>query len=77
MEHQPVRRYRRKDASAYLRDQWGISRTPKTLSKLAVIGGGPKYQLAGRFPLYPKDELDSWAAALLSPLKSSTSDRFR
>lgn len=77
MEDEPVRRYRRKDASVYLKEQWGISRTPKTLSKLAVIGGGPKYQLAGRFPLYPRDQLDCWAASLLSPLKSSTSDKFR
>ena len=41
----------------------------------AVIGGGPKFQHAGRIPLYPITELDSWAESLLSPLKSSTSEK--
>jgi hypothetical protein len=57
----------------YLRNFWGISRTPTTLAKLAVMGGGPRFMHAGRKPLYPPDELDAWAGALLSPLKDSTS----
>ena len=74
MNQQNPKRYRRTEASAYLKDRHGISRTPSTLAKLAVIGGGPRFQLAGRFPLYPQNELDIWAASILSPLKSSTSD---
>lgn len=67
-------RLRRKEASAFLRETWGIQRSPNTLAKLAVIGGGPRFQHANRIPLYPVDELNRWAEGLLSPLKSSTSD---
>src|SRR5512133_822789 len=52
-------RRRRKEASQYLRDHWQISRTEKTLAKLATTGGGPRYHLAGRIPLYPEEELDA------------------
>ena len=69
-----IKRLRRKQASEYLREQWGIERTPGTLAKLAVIGGGPRFQHAGRIPLYPIVELNDWARSTLSPLKSSTSD---
>jgi len=69
------RKLRRAAASAYLKENHGIDRTPGTLAKYAVIGGGPRYQLAGRIPLYPEDELDKWAESILSPLKTSTSDR--
>ncbi|MBC7907623.1 MAG: hypothetical protein H7Y60_12890 [Rhodospirillaceae bacterium] len=68
------RRYRRAEASAYLKSTWGIDYKPATLAKVASLGGGPRFELAGRFPLYPEPELDSWASARLSPLKSSTSD---
>ena len=68
------KRLRRKDASQYLMEQWGISRTPATLAKLACIGGSPKFQHASKVPLYPVSELDSWAEAMLTPLKRSTSD---
>lgn len=71
---QNIKRYRRKEASIYLRDKHGIERAPTTLAKLAVLGGGPRFQLAGRVPLYPEDELDTWAISKLSPLKSRTSD---
>jgi hypothetical protein len=69
-----IRRLRRKDASTYLLEKWGISRAPGTLAKLAVSGAGPRFQRDGRIPLYPEDELDSWASAILSPLRRSTSD---
>lgn len=68
------RRLRRKNASKYLLDMWGISRTAKTLAKLAVTGGGPSFQKDGRFPLYLEAELDAWAERQLSPLVSSTSE---
>jgi hypothetical protein len=69
------RKLRRAAAAAYLKEIHGIDRTPGTLAKYAVVGGGPRYQLAGRIPLYPEIELDKWAESILSPLKSSTSDR--
>ena len=69
-----TKRFRRSAASAYLRETWGISRTPQTLAKLACVGGGPKFQYAGKIPLYPQDQLDLWAESILSPLRASTSD---
>ena len=65
---------RRAEASRYLKDRWGLDYKATTLAKLASVGGGPRYQTAGRFPIYGEDELDSWAAARFSPLKASTSD---
>jgi len=69
-----TKRLRRTQASLYLKEKYGISRTPATLAKLAVVGGSPRFQYDGRIPLYPTSELDAWAESLLSPLKSSTSD---
>lgn len=69
------KRLRRSDASIYLKENHGIERSTATLAKLAVMGGGPKFQYAGRIPLYPVSELDSWAESTLSPLKSSTSEK--
>ncbi len=68
---------RRSEASAYLKERYGIDRKPSTLAKLAVIGGSPPFRHAGRFPLYAPDDLDSWALSILTPKKSSTSDRPR
>jgi hypothetical protein len=70
----PSRRRRRVEASAYLKEKWGIDRKPATLAKLACVGGGPKFEHCGRIPLYLEEELDAWARAHLSPLKTSTSD---
>ena len=69
-----TRRLRRPEASAYLQGKWGISRTPKTLAKLAVTGGGPSYQKDGRFPLYLKSDLDDWVRSRLSPSVTSTAE---
>lgn len=69
-----VKRMRRKAASAYLLDIWGISRTPKTLAKLAVIGGGPPFEKDGRIPLYTIPGIDDWAKSQLSPMVNSTAE---
>jgi hypothetical protein len=74
MENEQHRRYRRAEASIYLKQKYDIDRKPSTLAKLACVGGGPRFQTAGRIPLYPEVELDQWAQTLLSPLKRSTSD---
>lgn len=68
------KRLRRSDASRYLLDQWGVSRTPNTLAKLASTGGGPSFEMESRFPLYTEENLDAWAENQLSPLVKSTSE---
>lgn len=69
------RRLRRAAASDYLRTVWGLSYAPRTLAKLAVVGGSPPMEYAGRFPLYPEDGLDAWASAKIGPRVSSTSEQ--
>jgi hypothetical protein len=65
---------RRKAASQYLEEQYGIHRAPATLAKLAVIGGGPPFRRDGRIPLYSVDDLDEWATSRLGALMRSTSE---
>jgi hypothetical protein len=67
-------RLRRSEASEYLARVHGIVLVPNTLAKLACIGGGPPFQKAGRWPLYPTTELDRWANARLGRLVRSTSE---
>ena len=43
------------------------------LAKLAVVGGGPIYRKAGRFPLYTQEDLDHWADSRLGAPRRSTS----
>ncbi len=77
MEHTPakaVRRYRRTEASRYLKDAWGIDRSPRTLAKEACIGGGPEMIYCGRFPLYEENALDAYALSKLSRPVRSTSE---
>jgi excisionase family DNA binding protein len=47
----------------------GLSR--RTLEKMRVGGGGPKYRKHGRYVRYHIDDLDAWSG---SRAKSSTSD---
>jgi len=67
-------RLRRKQASEYLRERHGITLSPATLAKLAVLGGGPAFRKDGPFPLYELDILDAFAAARLGPLRISTGE---
>lgn len=69
--HRPLRRT---EASAYLLERHGISRTPATLAKLAVTGGGPPFHKASRTPIYYLADLDKWAASIISPKIGSTSE---
>ena len=78
LEHSPskeVRRFRRKDASAYLKAVWGLDYAPRTLAKLACIGGGPEMEYAARFPTYTDRGLDKFARAKLSSPVSNTTER--
>ena len=63
---------RREAAAKYLQEQYG-SITRATLAKLACIGGGPLFRKFGRYPLYLRADLDSWAQMRLSPPVTSTS----
>jgi hypothetical protein len=65
---------RRVAAAAYVTDTYGIPCSPKTLAKLAVVGGGPAFRKAGRIPLYSKEDLDAWARGKLSRRVTSTSE---
>lgn len=69
-----IKRYRRVDASLYLKELWGISRTPNTLAKLAVTGGGPEIEYDGRIPTYTEPSLDAFAESVLSPPVCSTAE---
>ena len=64
---------RRVEATQYLRIAHGVDYAPATLARLACHGGGPKFFKCGRWPLYPREELDAWAAERLGGLKRSTS----
>ena len=65
---------RRKYAAKYVEEVHGQPCSPKTLAKFAVVGGGPAYRKAGKFPLYEPDDLDEWALAKLSPKVRSSSE---
>lgn len=52
----------------------GLSIKTSTLAKYRCIGGGPKFQLFGRFPKYREDWTLEWAQSRLSAPKSSTSE---
>ena len=71
--HWPAR-MRRKLASEYLLEV-GVSLSPATLAKLAVVGGSPPFWKDGPFPVYGRPELDEFAAARLGHLRTSTSDQ--
>jgi hypothetical protein len=61
--------FRREDAAKYLRENYGIPCTAKTLANYATARKGPHCHHAGRFPIYPRAELDKWARLYLGPLR--------
>lgn len=64
---------RRSEAAEYLQQQYGLF-TTQTLAKLATIGGGPLFIKLGRFPLYRREDLDTWANDKMSKPVRSTSE---
>ena len=64
----------RKEASRYLRERWGIRRSPATLAKLATLGGGPRFMKVGSGVLYPIEHLDEFARSAMSGPYGSTSE---
>ena len=69
----PLRLLRRAEAAKHIHEKWGYPCSPRTLSKYAVIGGGPPFRKAGRYPLYHPDDLDRWLTDKLSGPVASTS----
>lgn len=71
-------RLTRQCASEYLLAEHGIRRAPTTLMKLAWKGGGPKFIKIGKAQvLYPRAELDRWAAAMVSaPVERASELKF-
>lgn len=68
-------RLKRAEASAYLRARWGIHRTPGTLAKYGCCGGGPAFRKVGtKAVVYDVEELDRWAAEIISAPRRSTSE---
>ena len=65
---------RRVDAAAYVTQRYGFPCSRQWLAKLAVIGGGPVFHKAGRYPVYEPAELDRWAEARIGPPQRSTSE---
>jgi hypothetical protein len=65
---------RRVEAARYLSDKVGLPCSPRTLAKLAVIGGGPLYRKASRVPLYEIADLEIWARSRIGGKQRSTSD---
>jgi hypothetical protein len=63
-------------AGVYLKERYGFG-APRTLAKLATVGGGPKFHKAGRVVLYTLEALDEWAGARIGPERESTSDVLR
>lgn len=66
-------RVKRKEASEYLYEVWGVEEAPGTLAKKAVYGEGPLFKKWGRFPYYDTDELDRYATEKLGTARRSTS----
>ncbi|MBX6425253.1 MAG: hypothetical protein IRZ09_04945 [Variibacter sp.] len=64
----------RAEASTYLKEKHGISHSPAYLAKLAVTGGGPRFMKARRSVIYTAELLDEYAASIMSPPVSSTSE---
>jgi len=69
----PRRMLRRSEAAKHVNEK-GVPLSPKTLAKLAVVGGGPPFRKVGRIPLYDPADLDAWICSKLSRLVASTSE---
>lgn len=65
---------RRSEAASYVTARFGFPCSTQWLAKLAVVGGGPTFRKAGRYPIYQPDDLDRWAQSRIGPAQCSTSD---
>jgi hypothetical protein len=65
---------RRDDAAAFIRDNFSIPCSERTLAKFASKGGGPLYRYSGRFPVYDVADLLAWGTAKVGPRVSSATE---
>ena len=68
------RRLTRLEAATFLSTR-GFTVAPTTLSKYAVLGGGPPYEKFGRRPLYTERGLLAWVASKTGRGQRNTSDQ--
>ena len=68
-----IKEYLTREEAAHHLTSRGLPITKNTLQKMATVGGGPPYQVFGRYALYLISELDVWAKDRLGPLRESTS----
>lgn len=66
--------FRRSEAADYLKAIYAFQVSAAYLAKLAVVGGGPSFHKAGRWPIYSREALDSWAKDRLGEPVSSTAE---
>jgi hypothetical protein len=69
----PKRDMTRIEAARYITDHW-FPCSPKTLAKLAVLGGGPEFRKAGRVPLYSIAACDRYGRSKIGPVVRSTAE---
>jgi hypothetical protein len=61
---------RRIEASAYLREIWGLSYAASTLTKMCYRGDGPETFYCGRDALHTPAALDAFARSRIKPGKA-------
>ena len=49
-------------AAEYLQAQSGGTYTEGTLTTYRCRGGGPRFRVLGRYPIYSTEDLDAWLA---------------
>lgn len=64
---------RTEQAAVYLTER-GLRRSPKTLAKERVIGGGPEFSYMGHTPVYRPEKLDEHINVRLTGPCKTTSD---
>jgi hypothetical protein len=62
---------RRSEAVTYVTQRYGFPCSRQWLAKLAVVGGGPTFRKAGRYPIYDPADLDLWAQQRIGPPQPS------
>jgi hypothetical protein len=72
------RKHRRREAATYVREKHNAPCTGATLATLASRGGGPRFYLWGRIPIYSEEDLDAWVEARMgAPVRSTSESRAR
>ena len=62
----------RQQASDYLRDEHGVTRSVAALALLAFRGSGPVFRKMGRLSYYLSEDLDAWVQSMIGPPMRST-----